>query len=96
MDRPPGWDELTAYAYRGDWTASPRGFLRGAATVWICTVGLTSVLLARFLEWALTRPSRALAFTIIWLVVRHTGVGVAFSGGIRWVAHLLDVLFLTR
>lgn len=96
MDVPLGWDELTAYAHRGAWTKDGRTFLRGLGVLWLCVVGLPTVVCARFLEWLLTRPSRGLmSAVVVELVLRGTPFGHWLAAGVvRPFFHGLAMVFL--
>lgn len=96
VDAPPGRAELTAYAHRGAWTADGRGFVRGLGVLWLYAIALPVVYRARFKEWLLTRPSRAVLFIALALLVLHkTGPGHwAADSIIRPWFHALAWIFL--
>lgn len=93
---PPGWPELTAYAYRGNWTKGARSPLRALAVLWLCTAGVFVIVKARAAEWLVHRPSRAVAFLIIAeMILRGTGdLGHGIADAIRTYFHALAWIFL--
>lgn len=91
---PPAWAQLSAYAYRGDWTRDLRGFIRGLGTLWLTLVALPVVAICRYVEWVFARPTRAIFFIAIWLLVVHsdgpgpwlaTYVIRPFWSGLGWI-----------
>lgn len=64
--------ELTAYAYRGRWTADRTGFIRGIGKLWFTVIVLPVAYLLRLAEWLIQRPSRAIVATGIWLLIAHS------------------------
>jgi hypothetical protein len=80
---PAAYDELTAYAYRGSWTSSAHGFIRGLGTLWLIVIALPVIFALRMVEWIIQRPSRALFFVLVWELAIRTPPGL-------WLCH--DVL----
>lgn len=96
MEPPPAFSELAGYATRGAWTRSRDGFLRGLAKLWLVVVALPMIVKLRIKEWAVTRPSRAVAAVIVWQLSIRSEPGVWLSDHvIRPYFHVLSWIFLS-
>lgn len=90
---PPAFAELTAYAYRGSWTRTASGFIRGLGTIWLIFIALPVIFGLRLIEWLIQRPTRALFFYSIWHLIYATAIGhflaqylfLPFWSGLRWI-----------
>ncbi len=84
VERPAGWTELTDYAFRNVRVARAPGLIKFFSLAWFWVVVAPSVTWARFKEWVLVRPMRALLFIgIAELFIRTTPVGAWIAAGIR-------------
>jgi hypothetical protein len=95
VDEPPGWAALTAYAHNSARMQNASPLVRGLSSAWLYTVALPAVVRARFVEWVLTRPGRALLFLgVAELFLRTTPAGLWLGDLIRAWFHILAVVFL--
>lgn len=94
-ESPPGWAELTAYAHHSVRMQNAPGLVKALSSIWLYAVALPAVAMARFREWVLTRPGRAILFILVAdLFIRTTPMGHWIAWVIReWFA-ILAFVFL--
>lgn len=63
-EQAPAVDQIRRYAHQGRWTTSTRGPVRAAGVAWCYLVAIPATVIARYAEWALQRPARALVVAV--------------------------------
>lgn len=91
-DPPPSMTQLAAYARRGAWTGSRKGFIRSLGVWWYRLVAIPVTAVCRYVEWTLQRAGRAVAVYLVWRLLISTGgpaVHTPIHTVLRFVAWVL-------
>jgi hypothetical protein len=75
----PGLQRIIWYHLHGSHVPA-RGAGRVVARAWM-PVAVSVAAVAYYLQWILERPSRALAATLLYAVLAHTGIGLPWPTG---------------
>lgn len=95
VSTPATWDELAAYAHHNVRMQNAPAIVQALGSAWLYLVVFPAVAKARFREWVLQRPARALLFIgVADLFIRTTPAGHWIAWLIRGWFHVLAVVFL--
>ena len=93
VERPAAWSELGDYAHRNARLVNAPGLVKALSKAWFYVITAPTVFRARFTEWVLVRPGRALLFIgVAELFLRTTPAGQwigsvvrGFYAGLAWL-----------
>lgn len=84
VERPPNFEELSAYAHRNARLKDAPALVRGVLALWFYVVVCPTTIMARFKEWAISRFGRAFFFIgVAELFLRFTPMGHWIAAAIR-------------